>query len=207
MGLMIATPAFAQSGAPTTIAIQAAVQAAVNMAKQASDYAGLTPAQKALRLAAAVQAAVALELNSGAQASDVSAALANLVNAGFVSLSIAAQGAAQAAAQVAAAGGGSPGAQSQALALVTGLQSGTGPLGTEVASAGGLNAAVTATNAQGQTITVVTSLGTVLAAAATGQLGNITVNDSGAVVVGGQTQSGPNNNGYTPCTNVVADYC
>ena len=199
--LGIAVPAYAQTAA-VTIQVQSAVTIAVNAAKASADYARLSPAQKAQRLAAAVQIAIASQLNLGASAADVSAALANLVNANFITLSTAAQGAAQAASQVAAQSGAGSGSKSQALQLVTSLGDGTGPLGGLVANAGGLQVAVSATNASGQTVSVVTSLSSVLAAAAAGNLGNATFNN-GTLTIGGVTTT----TGFTPCTNVIADYC
>ena len=197
--LGLALPGFAQADA---IQVQSAVTIAVNAAKASADYAGLSPAQKAQRLASAVQSAVASQLTNGASAADVSAALANLVNANFITLSTATQGAAQGASQVAAASGAGSGSKSAALQLVTNLGNGTGDLGLLVANAGGLEVAVSATNASGQTVSVITSLSSVLAAAAAGNLGNATF-VNGTLTIGGATTT----TGFTPCTNVIADYC
>jgi hypothetical protein len=190
--LVAVAPAHAQSG-PTTIQIQSAIATAVRNARSAPGFAGLTPAQRALQLAAAVQAAVAQELTGGASANDVSSALANLVNAGTISLSVAAQGAAQAATQVAGATGASGDAKGQALALVTGLSNGTGPLGVQVAQAGGLQAATGSTNGGGNH----NGQGN------NGQGGN----GQGGNGQGNNGQGNNNGQGYHPCTNVVADYC
>lgn len=181
--LVAVAPAMAQSSR-TTVQIQSAIVIAVRNARAASGFAGSTPAQRALLLVAAVQAAVAQELQSGASSNDVSAALAALVNAGFISVSVAAQGAAQAATQVASEAGASADAKNQALQLVTSLSNGTGPLGLQVAQAGGLQAVISSLGPGGRPFTTFTNFG-----------------------LGITGQNGHNPAGYTPCHNVIADYC
>ncbi len=66
--------------------------------------------------------------------------------------------------------------------------------------------AITATNANGQTVTVLVDLATVLTTTANGTVGNATVDNSGTVTVGGTTTTTPTTP-FNPCTNVIADYC
>jgi hypothetical protein len=175
--------------------VAASVASALAALKNSLAYqnASSTPGQQALMLAQAVRDVVASALENGVSAQTIADGLNDAVAAGTVTGAIAVQGAALAAVEVAQAGG--VGA-AQASNLVNLVQAETNVQASLAASGGSV--VVTSTNAQGQSVTALVSLSTMLAAAAGGTL---TANGqlSGITTAPGS--------GFSPCRGVVADYC
>ena len=184
----------ALAAAPSSSQIAADVTAAVNDVKASDAYKSATVAEKALMLANAVKGVIATALGQGATSASIGSAMNTVVTAGTVNGSIAVEGAALAAVQVTQAGGAGA---SEAAGLAVAVQQ-EPAVSANIAATGGNQAAVTAVNSSGQTITVLVPLSTVLTAAAGGNL------TSGGTITGTTNGTGGTN---SPCSGVLADYC